>query len=83
MLISNPKIKIRLEGHTDNMSNGNKSKKLAQKRIKSIKSWLVEKGISGKRIQLKAMGAEKRLTSVDALNARKINRRVEIRVIEI
>jgi hypothetical protein len=29
------------------------------------------------------MGAEKRLTSVDAVNARKINRRVEIRVVEI
>ena len=83
MLAENPNIKIRLEGHTDNQGAGKKSLQLAQKRIEEVKNWLVKKGISRKRIKLKAFGGEQRLSTVDGPDSRRANRRVEIRVIEI
>jgi OOP family OmpA-OmpF porin len=83
MMDENPTIIIRLEGHTDNAGGRKKSMQLARKRIESVKKWLTEKGISGKRIKLKAIGGGKTATEKAESDQRKANRRVEIRVIEL
>lgn len=82
MLEENPGIKIRLEGHTD-MGKSRKSMALARDRIESVKNWLIGKGISGKRIKLKAVGGGKDALEKTESDQRKANRRVEIRVIEM
>jgi len=81
MLSENPTIKVRLEGHTDNYGNSRKSMNLAKKRIEEVKAWLTQKGIEKKRIKLKAFGGEKPKTTTEISEARKVNRRVEVRVI--
>jgi OOP family OmpA-OmpF porin len=83
MLNENPGIKIRLEGHTDNYGKSRKSMELAKNRIKEVKNWLVKKGIERKRIKLKAFGGEKHLTSAGLTDLRKVNRRVEVRVLSL
>ena len=79
----NPTIKIQLEGYTDIDGHSKSGKKLSQKRIEAIKEWLLKKGISKKRIKLRPVGGGSQVTGGAGADARKANRRVEIRVIEM
>lgn len=81
MMQENPNVKIRLEGHTEIYGNKKALKKLSKQRVISVKNYLVSKGISKNRIDYKAFGAERPLSTEDTEDARKLNRRVEIRVI--
>jgi outer membrane protein OmpA-like peptidoglycan-associated protein len=83
ILKENPTIKIQLEGYTDSQNNSSKSLALSRKRNEAILEWLVAHGIEKKRIKVKAKGSEKALVSGSGDEIRKVNRRVEIRVIEI
>ncbi|GAB4133715.1 MAG: hypothetical protein OHK0045_21790 [Raineya sp.] len=80
MMQENPNIKIRLEGHTEIYGNKKALKELSKKRVISVKNYLVNKGISKKRVDYKAFGAERPLSTDDTEAARQLNRRVEIRV---
>jgi outer membrane protein OmpA-like peptidoglycan-associated protein len=81
MMQENPNVKIRLEGHTEIYGNKKALKKLSKERVISVKNYLVSKGVSKKRIDYKAFGAERPLSREDTEAARQLNRRVEIRVI--
>jgi OmpA-OmpF porin, OOP family len=83
ILSENPTIKIKLEGHTDSQGKSRKARKLAMNRIKSIRGFLVSNGISQKRIKLKAFMGQPLVTSGEVPDARRVNRRVEIRIIEL
>jgi outer membrane protein OmpA-like peptidoglycan-associated protein len=80
ILKENPKIFIRLEGHTDNVSKSRRSLSLAKKRIKAVKKYLTDNSIRPERIELKAFGGGNPLVNTGNIDAHKINRRVEIRV---
>ena len=83
ILSENPTIKIQLEGHTDSQGKSRKARKLAMNRIRSIREFLVSNGISSKRIKLKAFMGQHLVTTGDVPDARRVNRRVEIRIIEM
>jgi OOP family OmpA-OmpF porin len=83
ILIENPGIKICLEGHTDNQSKSRQSIQLSKKRIQAIRKFLVSKGIQPERIRLKAIGGGGLVVQTDGPDARRINRRVDIRIIEM
>jgi len=73
---------IRLEGHTDIDGPHRQNKKLSKKRVKQVKRYLVEKGIEEHRIKLKWYGDKKPLLKNGDVEKRKINRRVEVRVLK-
>ncbi|MBX9851627.1 MAG: OmpA family protein [Cytophagaceae bacterium] len=81
-LKNNPKVVIELHGHTDNHGNPKTNYLLSQRRVEQIKSYLVSKGISHKRIMLKAFGGTKPIASNDTQETRKLNRRVEFKIIK-
>jgi OmpA-OmpF porin, OOP family len=81
ILEENPGIVIQLEGYTDSQSQSAKSRTLARDRIKAIRKWLVDKGINGKRIKLKAVGGGYQREKIDTPDAHRANRRVEIRIL--
>jgi outer membrane protein OmpA-like peptidoglycan-associated protein len=83
ILIENPSISIRLEGHTDNVSKSRASTGLAKRRIKSVKKFLVDKGIEDNRIELKALGGGNPLYKHGTAEAHQANRRVEVRIIAL
>jgi OOP family OmpA-OmpF porin len=83
ILSENPSINIQLEGHTDSQGKSRKARKLAMNRIRSIRDFLVSNGISNKRIKLKAIIGQHLVTTGDVPDARRVNRRVEIRIIEL
>lgn len=81
-LNANPKVVIELEGHTDNRGDTKKNQVLSQQRVDKIKSYLVSKGISQKRIKGKGYGGSRPIATNDSEEARKLNRRVEFRILK-
>lgn len=55
-LNANPNLEIRLEGHTDRIGNREKNQVLSEKRAKSIKRYLVGRGIHEDRISTIGFG---------------------------
>ena len=76
-LTANPNVKIELAGHTDNRGIPAQNVKLSQARVDKVKDYLVEKGISKKRITGKGYGGSKPIASNDTEETRQLNRRVE------
>jgi outer membrane protein OmpA-like peptidoglycan-associated protein len=81
-LKTNPKVEIELEGHTDNRGDMNKNLVLSQQRVDKIKSYLVSKGIGAKRISGKGYGGSRPIATSNTEEARKLNRRVEFRIVK-
>lgn len=80
-------IKIQIEAHTDNIGTEQYNLSLSEKRAEAVRDYLINKGIAPQR--LKAMGYgnkkplvnEKKPDGSDDPEARKINRRVEFKII--
>lgn len=82
-LNSNPTISIKIQGHTDDIGTDNYNLNLSEKRAQSVYLWLINKGIKEDRLSFEGFGKQKPL--IVPLNEldRAINRRVEIKIIEI
>lgn len=77
MLKDDPQMKIRLEGHTDNVGDPIKNKQLSLERAYNVREYLINKGIAGSRIQFKGYGDTKPIADNKTEEGRKMNRRVE------
>lgn len=77
----NPAANILLTGHTDNQGDFNLNLKLSRERAESVKSFLVENGISSKRIKTKGYGNLRPVASNSTEETRRLNRRVELEVL--
>jgi OmpA-OmpF porin, OOP family len=82
MLNDNPKMVIQLEGHTDVQGSPALNMKLSQDRVDAVKSYLVSKGASRANIKTKAFGGTQPISRENTDEAHKLNRRVELRVLE-
>jgi len=82
MMIDNQNMKVQLEGHTDFRGRPNLNLQLSEDRVEAVQEYLVKKGIKKKRITYKAFGGTQPLTREDTPEARKKNRRVEVRILE-
>jgi len=81
-LKANPKVGIELEGHTDNRGDVKKNLELSQQRVDKIKSYLVSKGINARRVKGKGFGGSQPIATSNTEEARKLNRRVEFRILK-
>ena len=69
--------RIEISGHTDNVGNAKKNKKLSEKRAEACKDYLVSKGIDGGLIEAAGFSDEKPIASNDTDEGRQQNRRIE------
>lgn len=82
ILIENPRIKIRIEGHTDNAGNKEFNRALSEYRAIWIKLLLEKYGVAGERIQIAGFGESNPIASNDTEKGREKNRRVEFIIIQ-
>jgi outer membrane protein OmpA-like peptidoglycan-associated protein len=82
-LNDHPEIrKVQIEGHADERASKRHNMKLSQDRVASVKSYLVGKGVDGKRLATKAFGETKPIASNKTDEGRAQNRRVEFRIVQ-
>ncbi|WP_333820139.1 OmpA family protein [Ohtaekwangia sp.] len=82
LMMDNPVIHIELAGHTDNVGNPALNKELSEKRVETIKNYLVSKGIAANRITGKGYGGTKPIASNASEETKKLNRRVEFTIVK-
>lgn len=76
-LIENPQINIEIGGHTDNTGIAAYNQELSERRAKSVYNYLINKGISSKRLSAKGLGSLKPVASNESEAGRQLNRRIE------
>ena len=74
------KVNIRLEGHTDSDGTNQDNLILSRNRARSVKEYLVSKGIDGNTISTAGFGEEKPITTNSNPQGKQQNRRVEIAI---
>lgn len=77
-LEDNPQVKIRLEGHTDNLGDPSLNKELSTQRASKIRAYLTIKGITFDRIRVIGQGGSKPVADNSTESGREKNRRVEM-----
>lgn len=76
-MLTAPKIKVRIEGHTDNQGTKTFNKLLSINRAKTVMLYLISRGVSKKRLSYKGFGMSKPLSDNKTEEHRAKNRRVE------
>jgi OOP family OmpA-OmpF porin len=71
---------LKINGHTDSMGDATYNKNLSQRRVDTVKKYIVGKGISESRITSQGYGEEQPKATNDTKEGRQINRRVEFEV---
>jgi OmpA-OmpF porin, OOP family len=80
-LFQNMDLKVEIGGHTDNTGLATSNITLSMKRAESVADYLIESGIEAKRVLFKGYGDVKPLAPNDSDENRKLNRRIECRVL--
>ncbi len=78
-----PEMKIQLEGHTDRLGGRKANLELSENRVEAIKRYLMDQGIHHKRIKTRAFGESRPISTENTDESRKLNRRVEVRILSI
>jgi outer membrane protein OmpA-like peptidoglycan-associated protein len=82
VLKDNPKIKVRIDGHTDSKADDNFNLKLSQKRAEACRTYLIKAGIAADRLSAKGWGETVPIASNRTEEGRKQNRRVEFNIVD-
>lgn len=78
-LTQNPSLRIRIEGHTDNVGNADANLRLSQARAEAVKAALVSQyRIDASRLETAGLGATKPVGDNRTAEGRSNNRRVEV-----
>lgn len=80
-LNENPNIKIEIQGHTDNVGAAKANEALSANRAYTVKAYLEEKGVDGKRITAKGYGPNKPIAENSTEEGKAKNRRTEFLII--
>lgn len=72
-------VKVEVDGHTDDQGTEAYNMKLSERRAKSVKGYLVERGVDGGRMDTKGFGKTQPIAPGTSEEARAQNRRVELK----
>lgn len=79
-LKENPKIKVEIGGHTDDVGDDDDNQLLSQNRAESVANYLISKGIATERLSFKGYGESQPITPNTSAASRLQNRRVECKI---
>ncbi|MCV5900774.1 OmpA family protein, partial [Escherichia coli] len=77
-----PDIKVEIGGHTDSKGSDAYNLSLSDKRSKSVKDYLVSKGVAAGRMTTRGYGESMPVADNNTDEGRELNRRVELKVTE-
>lgn len=81
LLTENPSLRVRIEGHTDDVGTAQDNLALSNRRSAAVVDHLVSKGIPRERLSSQGFGATRPVTPNTSAEARARNRRTELRVL--
>ena len=76
----NKNSKVTLSGHTDNVGTDAYNLKLSERRVNSVRDYVVKKGVDSGRVSGQGFGESKPIADNKSREGRSKNRRVEIKV---
>ncbi len=76
-LLKRKKIKLRLEGYTDNAGKADDNLKLSKERAEAVKLYLIGRGVKPAQIETVGYGSANPVASNKTASGRRLNRRVE------
>lgn len=82
LLVDNPKIKIEISGHTDNVGSAAMNQRLSQDRAQAVVNFLTERGIDAGRLTFRGYGFTRPVATNDTPEGRQLNRRTEFEIKE-
>jgi len=82
ILQDSPLMKIEISGHTDNTGSLDLNNRLSQNRAQAVVEYLVQKGIDRARLEYRGYGPSEPIADNATAEGRKMNRRVEFKIIE-
>lgn len=80
-LLDNPELKIKLEGHTDNVGSEKFNLRLSLERAKAVKEYLISKGVEASRVEVEGKGMTEPLNANQTEAEKAKNRRVELEIL--
>jgi OOP family OmpA-OmpF porin len=72
--------RVSLSGHTDNVGTDKYNQGLSERRVKSVRDYVVKKGVDGSRVTGQGFGESKPIADNKTKEGRSKNRRVEVKV---
>jgi outer membrane protein OmpA-like peptidoglycan-associated protein len=82
LMNENPKVRVEVSGHTDNVGSAQTNKKLSEERAKSVVDYLVSKDVAAERLVPVGYGFDRPIESNDTEAGRASNRRTEFEIME-
>ncbi len=79
---TNKKIKIEIQGHTDNVGDENKNMLLSTLRAEAVYNELIKRNIASQRLSSKGYGETKPAADNNTDKGRSLNRRIEFVIVE-
>ncbi|MGB0165368.1 MAG: OmpA family protein [Luteibaculum sp.] len=80
-LQQNPMLRIRIEGHTDNVGEDSDNQTLSENRAKAVYDYLIRFGIDSKRMEYRGYGESKPIATNETEEGRAKNRRTVFTVL--
>jgi outer membrane protein OmpA-like peptidoglycan-associated protein len=77
-LKANPHVRVTIAGHTDSTGTATRNDRLSKARADAVREYLVDKGVSGSRLEARGYGARRPVADNDTWTGRAENRRVEL-----
>ena len=80
-LARNPKVRIKIIGHTDNVGKDEANQILSEGRANAVMQDLIERGLTPDRLEAEGRGEKQPIDTNDTEEGRQNNRRVEIEIL--
>ena len=82
-LIESPEVKVEIGGHTDSRGTPSRNLRLSLARAETVRAYLVMKGVESDRLVARGYGLTKPITSNASVSGRAMNRRVELKRLDL
>ncbi len=77
-LLANPKVRIEIQGHTDNVGSPKSNQDLSERRAKAVVGYLATKGVKISRMKAVGYGQDVPIADNSTPDDRELNRRIEM-----